>query len=519
MSTDAQTTAAGGGAPRSRSVRRTVLGLAALGLGLVAGLTIKAAVTPSRQLAARADRAPPPIAAPEQHAMAERLAAAIRIPTISLSPLKSDPAALAQSRQAFAALHAHLQTAFPALHAALTREVLEDAAVPGAALLYTWEGSDRSLRPYLLAAHQDVVPVEPGSEGRWAHPPFSGEIADGYVWGRGTLDDKFSLLGLLEAIERLVKAGYKPKRTIYIGTGHDEEVAGTGAQAIADRLGKRGVRLDFALDEGLALVQGMLPGVKTPVALVGLAEKGAVSIEVAVQATGGHSSMPPAHTAAGILAQALTRIESQPMPARLTGAPRLMFEHIAPEMAPPLRLLMTNLWLLAPIVRWQLAGQPSTNAMIRTTTAITMLEGSPKENVLPQRARAIINFRILPGDSVASVLEHVRRVVADPRVAVQVASGEGREPSPTSSETAPAFVHIAQSIRDLFPTAVVAPALMIGASDVRYYTSVADNTYRFMPLVLQPDDLARFHGTDERIAIADYARVVSFYEHFIRQND
>lgn len=504
---------------RSPGWRRPVLGFLTLGLGLVAVLAIKAAVTPSRQLPSRTDRAPAPIDATEGQAMANRLAAAVRIPTVSLSPLRADPAAVAQSRQAFAALHAHLQTAFPALHATLTRETLGDPAIPGAALLYTWEGSDRSLRPYLLAAHQDVVPVEPGSEGRWTHPPFSGEIAGGYVWGRGTLDDKFSLLGLMEAIEHLVKAGYKPKRTLYIGSGHDEEVNGSGAQAIADRLQQRGVRLTFALDEGLALVQGMLPGVKTPVALIGLAEKGAVNVEVAVQATGGHSSMPPPHTAAGILAAALTRIEAQPMPARLAGAPRLMFEHIAPEMAAPLRLLMTNLWLLAPIVRWQLGQQPSTNAMIRTTTAITMLEGSPKENVLPQRARAIVNFRILPGDSVATVVDHVRRVVADPRVEVQVAEGGGREPSPTSSETSPAFGHIAQSIRDLFPSAVVAPALMIGASDVRYYTGVADNTYRFMPLLLLPDDLARFHGTDERIAIADYARVVSFYEHFIRQND
>ncbi|PSM31290.1 peptidase dimerization domain-containing protein, partial [Haliangium sp. UPWRP_2] len=230
-------------------------------------------------------------------------------------------------------------------------------------------------------------------------------------------------------------------------------------------------------------------------------------------------SSTPTHTAAGILAQALTRIENQQMPSRLSGAPRLMFDYVAPEMAPPLRLLLTNLWLLEPVVRWQLTQQPATNALLRTTTAITMLEGSPKENVLPQRARAIVNFRILPGDTVASVLEHVRRVVADSRVEVQIAGGSGREPSPTSSATAPVFVRLAQSIRDAFPTAAVAPALMVGASDVRYYAPVADNSYRFMPLLVQPDDLARFHGTNERIGIPDYARVVSFYEYFIRQND
>ncbi len=500
-------------------LRRTLLGLLAFGLLLVAALAIKAAVTPSRQLPARPDRAPAPTAAAEQQAMAERLAMAVRIPTISLSPLKSDPAAIAQSRAAFDALHAYLQSAFPAVHAVLSRETLGDPAVPGAALLYTWEGSDRSLPPYLLAAHQDVVPVEAGSEGRWQHPPFSGQLADGFIWGRGTLDDKFNLIGLFEAVERLIKAGYKPRRTLYIGSGNDEEVGGSGAQAIAARLQARGVRLEFALDEGMALVQGILPGIKPPVALIGLAEKGSVTLEVAVNATGGHSSMPPLHTAAGLLAEALTRIEAHQLPARLSGAPRLMFEYIAPEMPPVLRLLLTNLWLFSPVVRWQLSQQPSTNAVLRTTTAITMLEGSPKENVLPQRARAIVNFRILPGDTVADVVEHVRRAVADPRVEVQIAGGSGREPSPTSSATAPAFVRIAQSVRDLFPDAVVAPSLMIGASDVRYYQGVADNTYRFMPIILQSDDLSRAHGTNERIAIADYARVVAFYEYFIRQSD
>ena len=506
-------------APGRRRGRQILLGLVALLLGLFAALTIKAALTPSRQLAARAGMAPAAIAPAEQQAMAERLAMAVRIPTVSLSPLKPDVASLAHSRQAFLALHAYLQSAFPSVHATLQREVIEDPAVPGAALLYTWEGSDRNLQPYLLAAHQDVVPVEPGTEGRWQHPPFSGDLADGFVWGRGSLDDKFNLIAILEAMERLIKAGYKPKRTLYFGSGHDEEVGGSGAQAIVARLQQRGVRLEFALDEGMALVQGMLPGMTAPVALIGLAEKGSVTLEVAVQAAGGHSSMPPTHTAAGILAQALTRIENQQMPSRLSGAPRLMFDYVAPEMAAPLRLLLTNLWLLDPVVRWQLTQQPATNALLRTTTAITMLEGSPKENVLPQRARAIVNFRILPGDTVASVLEHVRRVVADPQVEVQIAGGSGREPSPTSSATAPAFVRLAQSIRDVFPTAAVAPALMVGASDVRYYAPVADNSYRFMPLLVQPDDLARFHGTNERIAIADYARVVSFYEYFIRQND
>lgn len=516
----AQASIAAGGSRAARRLKK-IVSLLLLGLGaLGAALVIKMSLTRSRQPASSQAAAQALPSAAEQQLLAEHLARAIQIPTVSLSPLQRDAEASARSVQAFTALHAQLQTTFPLLHAALEREAItSDAAVPGQALLYTWRGSDSSLRPYLLAAHQDVVPVEPGSESRWQQPPFSGALADGFIWGRGALDDKFNLLAQLEAIERLLKSGYKPKRTLYIGSGHDEEVGGTGAQAIAARLAQRGVRLEFVLDEGMAVVQGMMPGTSKPVALIGLAEKGSVTVEIAVRSPGGHSSMPPTQTAAGILAAALVRLEQHQMPARLSGAPRLMFEHLAPEMPFGLRLVLTNLWLLEPVLRWQLAQKPSTHAMLRTTTAITMLEGGPKENVLPQRARAVVNFRILPGDTVASVVEHVRKTVADDRVDVQIAGSAGVEPSATSSAESPAFQRIAQSIRQSFPDALVAPSLMIGASDARSYAAVADNAYRFMPILLLPDDLARFHGTDERIAIADYARVVAFYEHFIRQND
>lgn len=503
-----------------RLLKKIVLYALAGLLGLVAILAIKMTLTPSRQPPSPQAAVAPSGSGGDPQAMAEHLAAAIRIPTVSQSPLRKDDAARARSAEAFVALHAYLQSTFPLLHATLERELItSDASVPGQALLYTWRGSDSTLRPYLLAAHQDVVPIEPGTESRWQQPPFSGALADGFVWGRGALDDKFNLLGIMEAVERLLKSGYKPKRTLYIACGHDEEVGGTGAKAITARLAKSGVRLEFAMDEGMALVKDMLPGLRRPVALIGLAEKGSVTVEMAVQSTGGHSSMPPLQTAAGILASALTRVEANQMPARLSGAPRLMFEYLASEMPIPLRMVMTNLWLLDPVLRWQLQQQPSTNAMIRTTTAITMLEGSPKENVLPQRARALVNFRILPGDTVESVVAHVRKVTADSRVEVQIAGGSGAEPSAISSVTAPAFGRIAQSIRQLFPESVIAPSLMIGASDVRHYAAVADDAYRFMPILLLPDDLARFHGTNERIAIADYARVVDFFEHFIRQND
>jgi carboxypeptidase PM20D1 len=317
-------------------------------------------------------------------------------------------------------------------------------------------------------------------------------------------------------VEGLLASGFRPRRTIYLAFGHDEEVGGReGAAKIAALLAARGVRAELSLDEGLAIIEEMLPGVPAPVALVGIAEKGYLTVELSVASEGGHSSMPPPHTAVGILSAAVARLEANQLPTSLDGPARRLFEWLGPEMPLGERVAFANLWLFAPLVRARLAALPVTNALVRTTTAPTMLEGSIKENVLPIRARAVVNFRIRPGESIASVVEHVRDAVADDRVTVTPDVAGGSEPSAVSSVDSPGFALVHRTIREVFPTALVAPSLVTAATDSKHYAGVVEDSYRFVPLWLRGEDRARFHGTDERIGVENFAQIVRFYARLI----
>lgn len=474
-------------------------------LGVVLGA--KTALTPSRQPPAEPPSLPLPDAA-EQHRLAERLGRALSYETVSREHGTVPDVALR-------GLHAYLRAAFPGVHSTLKLETINEHS-----LLYTWPGSDPQARPYLLLAHQDVVPVEAGTEGKWTYPPFAGSVEGGFIWGRGALDDKVCVMGILEAVERLVQSGFRPRRTIYLAFGHDEEISGLqGAQRIAQILQSRGVRLDYVLDEGLVITRGIMPGVARPVATIGLAEKGYLALELLVEGTGGHSSMPPPHTAVGILARAVQRVEDRPLPASLRPPARQLFDYVAPEMSLPLRVALSNIWLLKPLLVPVFAGKTSTNALIRTTTAATMLEGSPKANVLAQRARAVVNFRVLPGDTTEQVIAHVRAAIDDPRVKLTPLPADRTEPSPISSDDTPAFRGLVRAVRAVFPEAVAAPALMIGQTDGRHFVGLADSVYRFAPLSLTPEDLDRLHGTNERISVGDYVAAVRFYAQLIRVSD
>ena len=436
---------------------------------------------------------------------AERLAGSIRIPTISHASTDASDA------DAFAAFHAYLEDAFPRAHGELRREVVAEHS-----LLYTWPGSNSSLRPILLMGHMDVVPVEERTRGEWREDPFGGRIADGFVWGRGAIDNKSAVVGTLEAVELLLSEGFRPARTIYLAYGHDEEVGGTrGARAIAELLRRRGVRLEMVLDEGGVIGDGLLPGVESAVALVGIAEKGFLSLELSTRAPGGHSSLPPRESAIGILGAAVARLERHPMPAKLEGATSQMFDRVAPLFPPAQRIALANLWLTRPLVLRSLTGSPATNAMVRTTAATTIFEAGTKDNVLPSRARAVVNFRILPGDSIAGVEEHVRRVIDDPRVEVGHAGAFTAEPSTVSRTGSQAYRRLEQAIRSVAPEVTVAPYLVVVATDARYYADLADDVYRFLPVRLEPRDLERMHGIDERIAIRDYERAVRIYRQLI----
>jgi carboxypeptidase PM20D1 len=466
-------------------------------VGVVAARTAR--FTPVRPPAEAAE----PAAVPE--GAAERLAGSLRFATIS----HGDAGAL--DPEAFLGLHAYLREQFPRVHEALDRETVSEYS-----LLYRWGGSDPALKPILLMGHLDVVPVEPGTEQAWEHDPYGGRIADGYVWGRGALDNKSSVMGTLEAVEMLLAEGFRPARTVYLAYGHDEEVGGTaGAREIAGLLKSRGVELEMVLDEGGVIGEGLLAGLATPTAFIGIAEKGFVSVELVARAPGGHSSMPPRQSAVGIVSAAVARLEENPMPARLEGPVRQLFERIGPELPLAQRTVIANLWLTRPLMVRKLEGTPTTNAMVRTTAAATVIQGGTKDNVLPSHARAIVNFRILPGDSVAGVLQHVRATVRDPRVEARVANAFVSEPSAVSSTDSESYRMLERAIRSVAPEAIVTPYLVMGGTDARHYGELSENVYRFLPVRVGPDDMPRVHGTDERISVEDYGRAVRLYRELI----
>jgi carboxypeptidase PM20D1 len=441
----------------------------------------------------------------DAQAAAQRLAGAVRFVTVSHENGANVEAA------AFDGLHEYLQRTFPKVHATLTREV-----VGGYSLLYIWKGKKPEMQPILLLSHQDVVPVEPGTEKDWTHPAFSGFMDGTWIWGRGTLDDKMGMMGLLEAVEMLLGRGFQPDRTVYLAFGHDEEVGGShGAAAIAALLGQRGVHPAFILDEGGLIAEGSIPGVAKPAALVGTAEKGILSVELVAHSEGGHSSLPPLHGAIGKLATAVAKLEDHQMPARLDGATRRSYQYLAPEMPFLPRLMLANLWLFGPLLEGQAAGDPASNARVRTTTAPTIFQAGIKENVLPHEARAVVNFRTLTGDTIPKVLQHVRDVVG-PGIAVRATGNANVEASPESDVRAPEFGLIQRTLAETFPQVIVAPNLLSGSTDTKHYRSLSPNVYRFVPMRLKLEDLKRIHGTNERIGIANYGEIVRFYAQLLR---
>jgi carboxypeptidase PM20D1 len=481
---------------------------AALGLGLIALAVV---------LVIRTLQVPAPAPAGTQAsagivldtaAAAERLAGAIRFPTVSYA--SGGPIDTA----AFLGLHQHLVSSFPLVHTALTRE-----PVNGLSLLYTWRGVDSTLPPVVLMGHMDVVPVAAANLPDWIHPPFSGAVADGFVWGRGTLDDKTTVLSILEAVEGLLREGYRPPRTVYLTFGHDEEVSGRyGARVIVELLVSRGVKPALVLDEGGFMAAGVIPGVPGRTAIVGIAEKGYVSLRLRAMAPGGHSSTPPRRTAIGALSRAISVLEADQFPSSLDGPTRGTLAAMAPYAPFGKRLVLANLWLTGPLVKRAMRGSPLGAALLHTTTAPTMLSGGIKDNVLPPEATAVVNFRIRPGETVATVTARVRSVIADSMVAVEPLDSVGVDPSPVSDVGSPAYALITETIRGMAPgePVPVLPYLVMGGTDAKYWSAHSDRAFRFLAVPLGEGDLERLHGVNERVPVADYATSVSFFTRLLR---
>ena len=473
---------------------------AVIGAGVAGGAAVR------RRLA---EYVPPVPAGPAPHAepperyadvAAQHLSALVRIPTVSSrGPGETDLGA-------FDELHAALAGLYPLLHATLDLEGLPDRV-----LLAHWRGASDE-RPVVLMAHQDVVPVVPEE---WSGDPFSGEIRDGAVWGRGTLDDKGSLVVLLEAVEGLLAEGFVPPQDVWLVLGDDEEIAGDGAQAAVAWLRARGVAPWLVLDEGGAVVTGAFPGVEEPVAVVGVTEKGILDIEISTEATGGHASTPERGGATWRLARAITRIEQHPFPPSMTGPVLEMVDGLGRHSSPRLRPLFAFAGPLAPVlarVFTRVSGE--TNAMVRTTSVTTMLRGAPGANVVAASARANLNVRIAPGESVASVVERLERVVADDEVTLRVV--EGSEPSPVSPTDGPQFALVRAAVGAAYPDALVTPYVMLGASDARHFTAIARHVYRFSPFAMSRAQRETLHGADEHVSVDALGRGVVFYRALLR---
>ena len=404
-------------------------------------------------------------------------------------------------------LHAWLAATYPAAHAAMTREIL-----PNRALVYTWQGSDPSLAPIILMGHQDVVPVTAGTEGDWKHAPFAGEIAEGAVWGRGSVDDKGTLVMMFEAADALAASGFKPKRTVIFVSGQDEEAGGTGAQAAAALLKSRGVKALFALDEGMAVVQDF-PMVGRPVAVIGLGEKGYATLKIVAPATGGHSSAPPKQTGVETLAKAVLAITSHPFPMKFAGPGADMIKAVAPYAGGIVKVAAANTWLFGPVLISTLAKSPASAATLHTTIAPTMLKGSPKENVLPQDATAWINYRIAPGQTAQDVMD--RATSATRGLDVQLSwEGKTHDPSPVSSASSEGWKWLA-ALASEDGSIPVAPGLVTAGTDSRYMTGVAQDVYRFAPMHASINEFGMVHGTNEHMSLENLKRMTDFYTRLI----
>jgi carboxypeptidase PM20D1 len=482
--------------------------LARLGIGVIGALALLAALIALRTVTYRAADGPRAasveLAAPvpvDLDLAAQHLAEAVRIRTVS----HQDSAQNDWSE--WERLRAWLQATYPAVHAATSFEL-----VAGHTLVYTWPGTNPARKPIVLMAHHDVVPVTPGTEGDWRHAPFGGVVADGAVWGRGALDNKSSLVALFESLEGLARSGFVPEATVIVVSGHDEEAGGSGAAAAAGLLEARGVRAEFVLDEGLAVVADF-PLLGRPVALVGISEKGYGTLAVTAPAAGGHSSAPPPQTGVGTLARAVVAITSDPFPMRFEGPAAEMVRTLAPDAGTRVKVAVANEWLFAPLLVRKLAATPAGAATLHTTIAPTMLRGSPKENVLPQDATALINYRIAPGHSAAEVMEHARLATRGLGVTLQWLRPP-YEPAPISSTASRGWQLVAGAAAagGDWP---VAPGLVTATTDSRSMTRVGDDIYRFQAIVASMREFQMIHGTDERLTLDNLRRLTEFYSRLV----
>lgn len=444
-----------------------------------------------------------------------RFKGALNIPTISYQVQEYEPAHLYKIAN-------FIKSSFPKIHSS---KFIKLETVSNYTLLYTVEGTDKALRPFMLTSHLDVVPVV---REKWSSDPFKAVLKeDKNIYARGTIDAKHLLMSMLEALEFMLKEGFRPKRSFYLVFGHDEEISGLeGARNVAKLLEKRiknsnWDKLEFILDEGNIISKTKFPGMNANIGLIGVCEKGYLTIKLSVVGQVGHGSMPPSQTSIAKLSSVVGRFHSHLLPSYLgQGVEKEMIEIFAAYASWPYKLFYTNLWLFKPIFEYIFSSDPSMNSLIRSSTAVTMISGGTKENVLPDTATAYVNHRIHPLQSIDEILDFDRRIVNDPTIIVE-ATNNSRDPSPIAPycDDCYGFQLIKQSVLQVYPGTVVVPSTFLAASDSRWYTNLTDSIYKFSAIAVYLDEMKRFHGHDERISLENYENLINFYHHLILNSD
>ncbi|MFY9488031.1 MAG: M20/M25/M40 family metallo-hydrolase, partial [Solirubrobacterales bacterium] len=347
----------------------------------------------------------------------------------------------------------------------------------------------------------------------WIHQPFAGVVADGSIWGRGAIDDKGSLIALFEGLELLTAQGFKPKRSVIVVSGHDEEVGGTGAKAAAAALKTSGTKALFTLDEGSAIITNA-PIVDGPAIMLAVTEKGYATLRVTAKAPGGHSSMPPEEIGTVTLAKAITAIHADQFPKRLDQPVLGTVQALAGAKGGAMQAIAANPWLFGGLIKSQMSGTPAGAAQLHTTISPTMLQGSPKENVLPQTAFGLVNYRLAPWDRSADILTRAKKAVGDLPVEFSW-ERPPREASPVSSTTSQGWKFIRAAAESEAPNTPVVPFMVVGGTDSRYLTDVSEDVYRFQAMRLSTTEAAMIHGTNEHISIENLSMMIRFFTRLI----
>lgn len=478
-------------------MKKILLGLLVAVIALAVVVVIKAKTFKSKQIVA-ADGKRKDVAVDD--AAIQHLSDAVKIRTISYD----DTAMVNQAT--YDSFFTFLKTTYP-----LVFEKLGDTIINERSMLLTWNGKNASAKPVIYYAHLDVVPVEENTKGEWKHDAFSGDIADGYVWGRGTLDDKGSVICLMEAANKLLAKGFTPERTVYFAFGSDEEAGGMqGAAKLAEHFKALGTKFEFYIDEGGLVSTGLVPNIERPVALIGTAEKGYITLELSVNMPGGHSSRPPRETAMDVLVAAVKKLHDNPDEHTISEPVSEFLDYVGPEMKSPFNAVFANRWLFKPLIMKEYEKSAEGYALLRTTEVATVFNAGVKENLIPTQVNAKVNYRVLTGQTTKDVIQNAKDIIEDPRVIVT--PREVSEPSKHSSSSTYGFQLLQKTSAQVFPDAIVTPFLMIGSTDSKHFQDIAENTYRFLPVRMDKEQVRSIHGINEKVGVKDYMETISFYE-------